>query len=450
MVFFSVRNLLWKSIKLLANLNFSIFILLFICLSSMIGSIIEQDQNIIYYQQNYSSNNFFFNWRFIKFLQLDHLYQAWWFIGIIIVFIFSLTICTFSIQFPSLKNARRWKFFVPSNKIHINHNLCKLKNNSFDSISNAIYALVCHNFYVFHKKNFVYSYKGILGRVAPIFVHFSIIIAFVGFIFSAFGGYIIQEMIPKNESFHMKNILYSGFYSNLDNNFLVKADDFFILYNTDNSVKQFFSKLSILDSRYNVIKQKLISVNYPLRFNRLTFYQTDWNINALRIQVGSIRRKVFQKTLLKLNINNKICWLCLVPINHYQKIFFIFFNLQEPIFICDLSGNIIDTFHVNQKIYINSICFCVKDIMVNTGLQIKVDPGIPLVYLGFFILIISTFISYISYSQIWITFINNIFSFAYSTNRSILFFEEEIFKINIIYNNYTFLKTKLKQKRKIF
>ena len=42
------------------------------------------------------------------------------------------------------------------------------------------------------------------------------------------------------------------------------------------------------------------------------------------------------------------------------------------------------------------------DILSSTGLEIKADPGIVLIYLGFLFLMISTLISYITYSQIWI------------------------------------------------
>ena len=43
-----------------------------------------------------------------------------------------------------------------------------------------------------------------------------------------------------------------------------------------------------------------------------------------------------------------------------------------------------------------------SEIISSTGLQIKTDPGIPIIYLGFFFLMLSTLISYITYSQIWI------------------------------------------------
>ena len=68
------------------------------------------------------------------------------------------------------------------------------------------------------------------------------------------------------------------------------------------------------------------------------------------------------------------------------------------------------------------------EIISSTGLQIKTDPGIPIIYLGFFFLMISTLISYITYSQIWIIQKNQQIFIGGTTNRAIFDFELEFFK----------------------
>jgi cytochrome c biogenesis protein len=68
------------------------------------------------------------------------------------------------------------------------------------------------------------------------------------------------------------------------------------------------------------------------------------------------------------------------------------------------------------------------EIISSTGLQIKTDPGIPIIYLGFFFLMISTLISYITYSQIWIIQKNQKIFIGGNTNRAIFEFELEFFK----------------------
>nr|YP_010155910.1 cytochrome c biogenesis protein ccs1 [Cumathamnion serrulatum]QQY85265.1 cytochrome c biogenesis protein ccs1 [Cumathamnion serrulatum] len=438
-----IKNILWKSIKSLANLNFSIFTLLLISFCIMLGSIIEQDQSINYYQNYYpiyTNTLNFINWKFIIFLGLDHLYQTWWFILVLNIFALSLTICTFSVQLPSLKNARRWKFFHNIKRINSDNQIHNLFDETSNSYINMIYSLVYYNFYVFHKKYHIYAYKGLIGRIAPIFVHISIIITLFGSVCSLFLGYTAQEMIVNGELFHVKNIIHSGFYSNLDTNFVCKIDDFFIDYNKDRSIKQFFSKLSLLNNRGQLIINKIISVNSPLKFKGFTFYQTDWNIDSLRLKVGASNKQIIQKKLISININNKPCWLCKLPIDIDKQIFIVVFDLKDKIFIFDIDGSIIDSILINESLYLNDTSISIQNIMLDTGLQIKIDPGVQIIYLGFFILMFSTIISYISYSQIWICIICNVLNFSGSTNRAIFFFEEDIAKINTIYRSYTFIK----------
>nr|QCI05774.1 cytochrome c biogenesis protein ccs1 [Dasysiphonia japonica] len=439
----NVKNIFWSLIRKLSNLNFSIFLLFVISFFIMIGSIIEQDQNLEYYQSyypffNYNYLRIFINWKTIVYFGLDHLYQTWWFISVLFFFGLSLLSCSLSVQLPSLKNSRRWKFLNPkiSSKLESKYiNPIKQLKNSY---TNMIYSLIYHDFYVFHKKNYIYAYKGLIGRISPIFVHLSIILILFGSICSSFLGYTVQEMVPNGEIFHTKNIIRSGFYSKLNSMFICRIDEFFIDYNIDNSVKQFISKLSLFSNNGKFLFDKIIFVNSPLKFNGLTIYQTDWNINAIRFSVGYDHNLIIQKKLVKVNIDNKVCWLCKIPLNDRKQVFVILFNLKDKILISNENGTILSSVFVSEFFSLNGLILSINDIMIDTGLQIKVDPGVFIIYLGFFILMLSTLVSYISYYQIWITILSNILLCSGSTNRSIFFFEEDVVKVNKVYYLYTF------------
>ena len=71
--------------------------------------------------------------------------------------------------------------------------------------------------------------------------------------------------------------------------------------------------------------------------------------------------------------------------------------------------------------------FQLIDILSSTGLQIKTDPGIPIIYSGFLFLMISTLISYITYSQIWIYKKNHQIFIGGNTTRATFEFELEFF-----------------------
>ena len=199
------KNIVWSTMKKLSNLNTSIIIFLLIALLSVLGTVITQDQSIEYYQINYPLNNskLLINWKVITFLGINHIYATWWFILLLSLFFCTLLACTFSRQLPGLKNARNWKF-TPYSQIDQYQKIPTVKN--IKTLSNIIYELNTKQYYVFHKTNYLYGYKGILGRVAPIFVHISIIMALTGSMVGLFNGFTVQQMVPSKEIFHIQNI----------------------------------------------------------------------------------------------------------------------------------------------------------------------------------------------------------------------------------------------------
>lgn len=432
----SNKNTLWYVVKKLSNLNISIFILLLIALVSILGTIIEQDQTISYYQLNYPVNqqwiSYIINWQIITLIGLNNIYTNWYFLGLLGLFFCTLIACTFSRQLPSLRKARNWKFIT--NNLHNSKQTSLKLNKKYNILSNMIHRLSSKNYYVFQKKNNLYSYKGIAGKIAPIFVHISIIFTLIGSIIGLFTGFTAQQTIPNGELFHIHNVIKSGFRSSLPTNIVGKIDDFKIEYYNNGSIKQFYSKISLFNHNGDIIKQKQISVNSPLIFNGITFYQTNWIINGIRFSINN--KYHIQKSVQEIKIKNIKIWIYKLPINLYSYISLVITNLSDKVLLYDGDGKFLYEAKINEKFNINNINFKIEEIMTCTGLQIKVDPGVKYVYIGFFILIISILLSYLSYSQIWI-YDDKIFLYIKgTTNRSKIYFEEEIINIQHEYNAY--------------
>ena len=434
------KNIKWYFTKILSNLNLSIIILLVISIISIIGTIIEQDQNIQYYQLNYPVKlNIIqtINWRTITYLGLDHVYTTWWFLLLLLLFSCTLITCTFSRQLPGLKNARTWKF-IPQ----INKNKYSLSNNLFEikSLTNIICSLNSTHYYVFHKKTQIYAYKGLIGRIAPVFVHISIILTLTGSMLGFFKGFTTQQMIPTGEVFHIQNTIKSGNYSYLPNNIIGKIDKFYMEYNSDNSIQQFYSKISLINHYGENIKKEIIYVNSPLRFHNITFYQTDWKINSLRIRIG---KRNIQKKVNKTKLGNTNIWFTNIPITSTSQVFLIITNLRDKILMYNEQGNLINSISINESTKINKKNVTITEIMTSTGLQVKTDPGLQIVYTGFFILMISTAISYLSYSQIWVSnkyYVKQELNIKGITNRAKLSFEEDLKSIIKNYNKFSIKK----------
>ena len=415
-----------KIFRTIADLRFSIFILLLISFCSILGTVIEQDQSIEIYKLNYPLTNpvlGFLTWDRILQLGLDHVYKTWWFFLLIFLFGFSLISCTFLQQFPSLKVARRCQFFRTTEQFY----RLKISTILTNFSSSKILARIQQNQYsIFQQKNIVYCYKGLIGRIAPILVHFSMILILLGTIVGSLFGFKAQEIVPKTEQFHIQNILTSGQLTKIPET-SVRINDFWINYTKSKTISQFYSDLSVLDSEGSEIDRKTISVNSPLIYKGLYYYQTDWNLIGLRFQTET--NEILEYPLVNaLNNQNKV-WLTWISTNSSLTNGFIAIidNLEGYCSIYNESGVFLGNLELNETVNFSG-SLTLLEIISSTGLQIKTDLGIPIIYGGFFFLMLSTLISYITYSQIWIVEKQNQLFIGGTTNRAIFDFELEFFK----------------------
>ena len=415
-----------KIFRLLADLRFAIFILLLISLCSIIGTIIEQDQSIEVYKTNYPLTNpvfGFLSWDRILNLGLDHVYKTWWFFLLIFLFGCSLTLCSFLQQLPSLKIARRSQFFRTTNSFS------KLKLSTilnFASFNKILLKTKKKHYSVFQQKNMIYCYKGLIGRIAPIVVHFSMILILVGTIFGSLFGFKAQEIVPKTEYFHIQNVLSNDSFTIIPKT-SARINDFWITYTPTTTISQFYSDVSILDVQGNEIDRKTLSVNYPLIYKDIYYYQTDWNLIGLRFK--NFKEQIIEYPLVNVFGDQKKIWLTWISKNQTstEGAIVIIDNLEGYCSIYDTNGTFLGNLELNEIINLNQ-SLTLMEIISTTGLQIKTDPGIPFIYAGFFFLMISTLISYITYSQVWITAKNQRIFVGGMTNRAIFEFELEFLK----------------------
>jgi cytochrome c biogenesis protein len=413
--------------RTLADLRFAIAILLIIALFSIIGTVIEQNQSIETYKLNYPLTNRVFgilSWDIILKFGLDHVYKTWWFISFVILFGVSLLTCTVLQQFPSLKISRRCQFFRTSRQFQRLKTSTKLQKFNLQQL---LFKIKENKYCIFQQKNIIYCYKGLIGRIAPIIVHFSMILVLLGAVFGSLSGFMAQEIIPKTETFHIQNILNTGQLTIIPK-VSTRVNDFWITYTKQNTVTQFYSNISILNRYGNEIEHKTIFVNSPARYQGINFYQTDWNLIGLRIK--SLNFKILQYPLVNLVKARDKIWLTWIPTNQNLKegVIILIDNLQGYCSVYNELGIFLGNFELNET-FNKNVPVTLVDIISSTGLQIKTDPGIPLIYTGFLFLMISTLTSYITYSQIWIVQDKKNIFIGGNTTRAVFDFELEFFKL---------------------
>ena len=416
----------WLIANRLGNLQFAIFLLLLIAFSSSLGTFIEQGKDDSFYQLNYPDLKPLFgfvNAKFILASGLDHVYTTWWFILNLFLFVMSLFSCTLIRQLPSLKFSRLWRFYdnyQSMKKFNVK------KEVEDGSLAKLVFQLKNNNYNVIQEGRSVYAYKGLIGRISPIVVHASIILILFGSVVGSVSGFMTQELVPINTLFHMRNVINSGPLSRVPQNIEGYVKDFKIAYSEEGVIDQFYSDLSILDTNTSPLSNKTIYVNEPLRYQGIVFYQTDWGIANLVINVDDDKNLDIPLSLVDTSSSNRFWISNLSQLNYLgiKDTFLVLQDLTGKLSLYDNNKNIVAEIQIGQVFALNGHSIRIVDIIPSTGLQIKSDPGTLVVYLGFLMLMISTLLSYVSYSQVWAFKETNKLCVAGQTNRAVFIFEK--------------------------
>lgn len=400
-----------KSLKIFTDLKFAILVLTILAIASSLGSFIEQDEPLAFYQQNYATNApiyGFITWNLILFVGLDHVYTTWWFLSLLITLGVCLISCTITRQFPIFVNSKEYFFRKKGNSFLGLPFSVKVKNIYY--LKEMILLKIQNmNFYVYQNGNLIYGYKGLIGRISPILVHFSLIVILGGSSVGAFKNFKVQEILPKGEIFHIQNPIKVGWLTSLPT-VTTRINDFWVEYET-NRVHQFYSNLSILDNYGNEIEEQTISVNNPLRYKDVDFYQSDWNLLGIRVKDKN-ENKIYEFPLFPLKKVSK-SWITWIN-NSKGNEMLVFDQLQNSFLTYDESGVFLKVKNIGDEITDN---LSIVDILPSTGLLIKYDPSIKIIYFGFGLLMLTACLSYLPYTQIWVFNQNKNSWLGSSTNR---------------------------------
>ena len=176
-------------LPILANLRLAILLLLLIATTSAIGTVIEQHESLDFYQANYPEDPAllgFLSWKVILGVGLNDVYKTWWFLSLLVLFGSSLAACTFTRQLPALKAARNWTFYrkprqfkklALAGSLPIGEDDTANPSPNLDQVQES---LEQRRYQVFRDGDSLYARKGLIGRIAPIVVHASMLLILGG------------------------------------------------------------------------------------------------------------------------------------------------------------------------------------------------------------------------------------------------------------------------------
>lgn len=404
-----VKRLPRRVLAALSNLPLAIGEMAAIAALMALGTAIEQGEAPDFYFQKYPEDNpvfGFFTWRWILTLGFDHMFSSPIFLGLLVMMGLSLMACTYTTQIPLVKVARRWSFLHSAEAIRKQEFSDTLPRASIQDLG---VILMGAGYEVFLKGPSLYAFKGLVGRFAPIGVHLAMLLIMAGGTLSATGSFRGSVTVPQGLNFVVGDVLGpNGFLSTPTDAFSteVHVNKFYMDYYDSGEVKQFHSDLSLFDIGGKEVMRKTISVNDPLRYGGITIYQTDWSFSALQVLKNDEGPFNLAMAPLKVNGDKKLfgTFLPLGDVNspNVKGISMLGRDLQS-IVIYDQEGKFAGVRRPNSKlpIDIDGTKIVIVDAIGSTGLDLKTDPGVPIVYAGFGALMLTTCISFLSHTQIW-------------------------------------------------
>lgn len=433
--------------KRLSNLQLAISELALIAFFSGVGTIIDQDQTADWYVQNYPDGPNkvlgFLDYHTLFFLQLDHIYSSYYFLGLCTLLAASLTACSRTQQFPLLKVARRWRFPRSANEVFAKGNGETLPQASVRDLGQL---LEQRSYAVFVKDGALYAFKGIAGRFAPIAVHFSLLLILFGSALGVLGGVEGTAMIPEGGQVLVADKLRPAVLPFLPlpegAERVLRVDRFGIDYRADGSIAQYRTTLTEATLDGVPRQQHEIYVNEPMRFGGVTVYQTDWGMSGMVLRTGSAEsvssNDAFVVPLTPLG--------SALGMDAQAKVYGTFIPLELPdgtraprgltvlardmesVVFYDSKGQFVGVRRPGsgKPIEVEGQSFIADRILGSSGVQLKADPGVPYVYVGYGLLMITTIVSYLSHSQVWALQEGANVHVGGRTNRATLSFRDEL------------------------
>ncbi|XP_051132096.1 cytochrome c biogenesis protein CCS1, chloroplastic [Andrographis paniculata] len=407
--FRKLRAIPKRLLAVLSNLPLAIAEMFALAALMALGTVIDQGEAPEFYFQKFPEDNpvmGFVTWKWILTFGFDHMFSSPIFLGTLSLLGLSLIACTYTTQIPMLKVARRWSFLRSAEAVRKQEYSDTLPRASIQDLG---VILMGSGYEVFLKGSSLYAFKGLAGRFAPIGVHIALLLVMAGGTLSASGSYRGSVTVPQGLNFVIGDALEpSGFLSVPAESFNteVHVNRFYMDYYESGEVSQFHSDLSLFDLNGKELLRKTIKVNDPLRFGGITIYQTDWGLSALQIMKDD--QGPFNLAMAPLQINgDKKLYGAFLPIedpnsSNLKGISMLARDMQSVV-LYDQEGKFAGVRRPNSKlpIDIGGVRITVLDAIGSTGLEIKTDPGVPIVYAGFGALMLTTCISFLSHNQIW-------------------------------------------------
>ncbi|MGD1076643.1 MAG: cytochrome c biogenesis protein ResB [Thermodesulfovibrionales bacterium] len=425
-----------------ASVKLAVIIFALLSLTSIIGTIIEQNvdpaKNIRVISKLFGQSAAPGLFKVFDSLGFMDMYHSWWFVTILLLFAANLIICSVD-RLPKIVKAARepikplpedlFKGFGIKKEIL----LTGRPEATRAAVSNAVKRVMGFTLAEVKEDNGyqLYAQRGSYTRLGVYITHFSILVILIGAILGIFLGFKGFLNLPEGS---VSEIAYKRDGKEQPLGFGIRCDAFTVdFYGNTDMPKAYKSVLSIIKDGKEVMKKE-ISVNDPLKYEGVTFYQSSYGIVPGGEQKSIYRLRLTPKggktedVELKMGESFAIAGTNLTgKIEDFSPALGFDQSTGKPFTYAEQMNNpaVLITFYENgQRKFGGWIFKRIPDTsrlpdgnivefagvwgMQYTGLQVRRDPGVWVVYLGCITMAIGLFVTFfMSHRRAWIRLIED-------------------------------------------
>jgi len=381
----------------LSSLKTAILLLLIIAISCAVGTIIPQQETDQFYYDNFNKTPFLgiINGNILLLFELNHIYTSFWFLLLLSWLGIALAVCSFKRQLPMLKSALNWiDYKSPRQIIKLSIAQTIETNNPSESLKKIIINLKTHGWKVKETEGRIAARQGVIGRIGPILIHLGMILLMIGATYGSLNGQTTEKFLAPGRSIDLLD-------KNKEKGLTIELKNFQIERDPQGRAEQYRSKINVIEPNGNN-QTKEISVNYPLRFKGITLYQADWSLAAITLQINNSPK--LQIPIKRIPELGEQVWGTIIPTKKdgTDQILLTVNSEIGPVIIYDKDGNRMINLSTNTEAEVKGTTIKIINIIPSSGLLLKRDPGVPIVYSSFAIILIGGSLSLISTKKIWV------------------------------------------------
>jgi cytochrome c biogenesis protein len=386
----------------ISDLRLAILLLLLIALASAVGTAIPQKEPEDLYHQIYDAAPWLGLLRAeaLLRLQLDHVYSSGWFLALLAWLAMALLLCSWRRQWPALRSSLRWiDYRSPRQLSKLNLAETRPHPDPEGQIGRLAEELAAGGWQVRRQQDRLAARRGVVGRIGPLLVHAGLVVLMLGAAWGALAGQRLERFLAPGRDLELID-------SRGRTQLTLTLDDFTIQRDPAGRAEQFTSRLRLQPppgtEGETGTRSAEVSVNHPLRFRGLTVYQADWSLAAIDLQLGG--SPVLQLPLQTFPQLGEQVWGLVLPTrpDGSEPVLLSLGSEQGPVEVYGEDGALLGRIVPGgAAVEIRGLPIRVHGVLPASGLLLKRDPGVPLVYAGFAIALLGGGLSLVATRQLW-------------------------------------------------